>query len=125
VPVQGDEKMNLGQIAKELCLEGLTAGQAIDEVASVDRAHASDLLSDVLANAPAGGVLLTIQVHMNVVAVAVHAGLKAVIFSSGMKPSEDVRAKAAAEKISLFSTPASTFDVAGKLYALGLRGRKG
>jgi putative NIF3 family GTP cyclohydrolase 1 type 2 len=89
----------------------------------MDRAHASDLLSDVLANAPAGGLLITIQVHMNVVAVAVHAGLKAVIFASGMKPPEDVRAKAVAEKVSLFTTGESTFDVAGKLYEMGLRGK--
>lgn len=115
--------MNLGQIAEKLDLECLTNELSTEETGSVERAYASDLLSDVLANAPAGGLLLTIQVHMNVVAVAVHAGLKAVIFASGMKPPEDVRAKAVAEKISLFSTRQSTFDAAGKLYALGLRGK--
>jgi hypothetical protein len=115
--------MNMGQIAKELGLMNLTTELAMEEGGSVDRAHASDLLSDVLANAPAGGLLITIQVHMNVVAVAVHAGLKAVIFASGMKPPEDVRVKAVAEKVSLFAARESTFDVAGKLYALGLRGK--
>ncbi len=115
--------MNLGQIAETLGLENLTPELRIEEAGNVDKAHASDLLSDVLANAPAGGLLLTIQVHMNVVAVAVHAGLKAVIFASAMKPSGDVRAKAVAEKINLFTTRQSTFDLAGKLYALGLRGK--
>lgn len=117
--------MNLKQIAETLALEDLTPELPMDGAAAVDKAHASDLLSDVLANAPAGGLLITIQVHMNVVAVAVHAGLKAVIFAFGMKPPEDVRAKAVAEKISLFTTPETTFTVAGKLYALGLRGKKG
>jgi hypothetical protein len=115
--------MNLEQIAQALGLENLTAGLALEEAGSVARAHASDLLSDVLANAPAGGLLITIQVHMNVVAVAAHAGLAAVIFASGMRPPEDVREKAVSEKIILFATKESTFDVAGKLYALGLRGK--
>ena len=114
--------MNLRQIAGILSLENLTPGLALDDEAAVDKAHASDLLSDVLAHAPAGGILLTIQVHMNVVAVAVHAGLRAVVFASGMKPSEDVRARAVEEGISLFSTERTTFDTAGKLYAMGLRG---
>ena len=117
--------MNLREIADRLCLQDLTAGFSVQEDGDVGRAHASDLLSDVLANAPAGGLLLTIQVHMNVVAVALHAGLKGVIFCSGMKPPEDVRARAIAEKIALFSTLDSTFDAAGKLYALGLRGNQG
>ncbi len=117
--------MHVCEIAESLCLEKLTPELGADEAQSVTRAHASDLLSDVLANAPAGGILLTIQVHMNVVAVAVHAGLQGVIFTSGMKPSEEVRAKAVAEKVALFTTRESTFDVSGKLYALGLRGKQG
>jgi predicted transcriptional regulator len=88
----------------------------------VARAHASDLLSDVLANAPAGGILLTIQVHMNVIAVAMHASLAAVVFTSGMAPDEAVRARAVEQKLPLYSTTASTFDTAGRLYAMGLRG---
>jgi hypothetical protein len=115
--------MNLTDITQAVGLECITRELPLEEAGRVERAHASDLLSDVLANAPAGGLLITIQVHMNVVAVAIHAGLKAVIFASGMRPPEDVRLKAVAEKISLFTTPESTFDVAGKLYALGLRGK--
>lgn len=114
--------MNLKEIAAALSLENLTPGLDLTDDAPVTRAHSSDLLSDVLAHAPAGGVLLTIQVHMNVVAVAVHAGLRAVIFASSMKPADDVRARAAEEGIALFSTPQTTFDAGGRLYALGLRG---
>lgn len=88
----------------------------------VRRAHVSDLLSDVLANAPSGGILVTIQVHMNVIAVALHAGQAAVIFAAGMRPDDAVQKKAAAEKLPLFAAKDSSFDMAGKLYALGLRG---
>ena len=115
--------MNLGDIASALRLEVLTPELAIEGGNDIQRAHASDLLSDVLANAPSGGVLLTIQVHMNVIAVALHAGLAAVIFTSGMKPDEAARRKAVEEGLPLLGTAESTFDAAGKLYALGLRGR--
>ena len=80
-------------------------------------------MSDVLANAPEGGVLLTIQVHLNVIAVALHATQAAVIFTSGMVPEEAVRERAMAEGLPLFATKQSTFDTAGKLYALGIRGQ--
>jgi hypothetical protein len=116
--------MNLRGIADNLSLENLTPGLPFSDDAPITQAHASDLLSDVLAHAPAGGVLLTIQVHMNVIAVAVHAGLRAVIFASGMKPADDVRARAVEEGIALFSTPETTFDAGGKLYAMGLRGKE-
>jgi predicted transcriptional regulator len=115
--------MTLPQIARQLDLEALNPRASLDPVREVGQAHASDLLSDVLANAPAGGLLLTIQVHMNVIAVSLHAGLSAVIFTSGLSPEEAVREKAAAEGLPLFATRESTFEVAGKLYALGLRGR--
>jgi hypothetical protein len=67
-------------------------------------------------------VLVTLQVHLNVIAVAGHAGLAAVIFSSGREPDEDVVAKAAKEGIALFASPDDTFDLAGRLYSLGIRG---
>jgi hypothetical protein len=115
--------MKLSDLARTLGLEEIVPAGAPD--ADVSRAHASDLLSDVLANAPAGGLLLTLQVHMNVVAVALHAGLTGVVFTTGMRPDEAVRAKAAEEKLALFSTPASTFETAGRMYALGVRGANG
>ena len=115
--------MNLGDIVTVLGLEVLTPELAVEGGPDVLRAHASDLLSDVLANAPSGGLLLTIQVHMNVIAVAIHAGLAAVVFTSGMKPDEAARRKAVEEGLPLLSTRESTFDGAGRLYALGLRGK--
>jgi len=117
--------MTLAAIARTLGLTQFTPELAPDDTTEVRSAHASDLLSDVLANAPSGGLLLTIQVHLNVIAVALHAGLSAVVFTSGMNPEEAVRAKAVAEGLPLFGTPEPTFDLAGRLYTLGLRGRHG
>lgn len=113
--------MKLDDIARELGLTQITAPAACGDV-DVTCGYASDLLSDVLAHAPAGGVLVTLQVHLNVIAVASHAELAAVIFAGGRHPDDDVLAKAKAEDLALFSAPAGTFDVVGQLYALGLKG---
>jgi len=116
--------MTLSDIVSRLGLEVLTPELAIEGGDDVSRGHASDLLSDVLANAPAGGLLLTTQVHMNVIAVALHAGLAAVVFTQGMRPETAVRFKAVEEGLPLLASNDSTFDLAGRMYALGMRGRE-
>jgi hypothetical protein len=118
---RGETAIDLADIAQELELVELTPPSPDDD-AVVTRGYASDLLSDVLAHAPAGGVLVTLQVHLNVVAVASHAELAAVIFASGRMPDEEVVAKAESERITLFSSPQDTFEIVGRLYALGLKG---
>lgn len=121
--------MRLLELAQILDLEELTppeaTGQAggASEADLINEGYASDLLSDVLANAPTGGILVTLQIHLNVVAVASHAGLRAVIFSSGRRPDQEVIDKAAEEGIALFASTADTFELVGRLYGLGVKGR--
>lgn len=113
--------MKLRDIASELKLENLTSD--LDQKLDVDvtAGYASDLLSDILANAPAGGIAVTIQVHMNTVAVAVHARLAAVILAASRRPEPDVIDRATEEGIVLFVAETGTFDLVGRLYAMGLR----
>jgi hypothetical protein len=115
--------MNLLEIARALELESLTPQVKPDPAASITSGYVSDLLSDVLANGPPGGILVTIQVHMNVIAVAVHAEMAAVIFAAGRMPEADVRLKAAEAGIALYLSSQSAFEIVGRLYQLGLRGR--
>lgn len=115
--------MKLREIVEKLSLAPLTPEIEVQADADVTQGHASDLLSDVLANGPRGGVLVTLQAHMNVIAVCVHAGMRAVIFSSGRTPEDAVRSRALEEGVHLFASKAATFEVVGRLYALGLRGR--
>jgi len=116
--------VKLGEIVEGLSLERLTPKLQKAESVEVSAGHVSDLLSDVLANAPEGCVLVTIQAHMNVIAVSIHAGLCAVIFASDLVPEKEVIQKALEEKMPLFSAKYSSFDIVGRLYALGLRGSK-
>ena len=114
--------MKLEDIARELGFTELTPEVSGNRDADVDRGYASDLLSDVLAHAPEGGLLVTLQVHLNVIAVASHAEMAGVVFAGGRAPDDDVLAKAAAEGLSLYSSPSDTFDIVGRLYTLGVKG---
>jgi hypothetical protein len=116
--------MKLEDIVRELGLSEFTPEVAGNGDAEITRGYASDLLSDVLAHAPEGGVLVTLQVHLNVIAVASHAELAAVIFAGGRRPDDDVLAKALAEGISLYGSASDTFDISGRLYELGVKGNR-
>ena len=113
--------MTLNEMVQQLGLECLTP-ELERGAAALTAGYVSDLLSDVLANGPEGGVLVTVQVHLNVIAVAVHAELAAVIFAHDRRPEEDVRQKAIEEGVALYATPVPAFEVVGRLYAAGLRG---
>jgi hypothetical protein len=113
--------LRLRAIASHLDFIDLTP--EIDDVdPEVHLGYASDLLSDVLAHAPAGAVLVTAQAHLNVLAVASHVGLSAVVFTGDVQPAPDVLLRAVEEGIPSFRSAGTTFDVAGWLHGLGLRG---
>ncbi len=114
--------MKLKQIAEELNLENLTPRINFGASPEITVGYVSDLLSDVLAGAPKDAVLITVQVHLNVIAVAVHAGLSGVIFASGRRPDAAVIEKAVAENIPLLTSKESSFQIVGQLYSMGLRG---
>ncbi|MBI5474299.1 MAG: serine kinase [Ignavibacteriae bacterium] len=82
--------------------------------------YVGDLLSDVMANSKAGNVWITMQTHVNIVAVAVLKELAAIIIVNGRHPAEETLKKAAEEKVPILSSTLSAFDVAGRLYFLGV-----
>lgn len=83
--------------------------------------YASDMLSDVIGNAKAGNIWVTIQTHLNIVAVSTLLGLSAIVITGGAQPEDKTLAKAEEEGVVILTTPMKSFEVAGKLYELGLR----
>jgi hypothetical protein len=112
--------MKLSGIAEQLGLSPLWSPATDREVS---QGYASDVLSDVLVRAPKGAVLATLQTHLSVVAVAVQAGLAGVIFTNNKRPMAGVIERAEAENLPLYVTACDTFEIAGKLFAIGIRGR--
>ncbi len=110
--------MSPDQIASKLNLTPRNDGGAGKEVTN---GYASDLLSDVLANAKSGTIWVTNQKHQNVIGVAVMLDLAGVVVAGGVEPDENTLEKARDESVPLYTTSESLFDLVGKLYELGLR----
>lgn len=72
--------------------------------------YTSDLLSDVMANAKDGCILITIQAHNNTVAVASLAGAAGILVCGGRPVPEDMVASARRERIALFRTARNQFQ---------------
>jgi serine kinase of HPr protein (carbohydrate metabolism regulator) len=84
--------------------------------------YAGDLLSDVIANSKSGHLWITMQVHVNIVAVAVLKELSAIVLVNGRKPTEETLQKAREENVPILASDRTAFELAGRLYALGVGG---
>ena len=109
--------MKLHEIAEKLELEKLTP--AFDK--EVTGVYISDMVSDVIANAKAGNLLVTVQVHANALAAANLVDIAGIIVAQGKRPADDVVRMAQKAEISIFATALSRWQVATKLYEAGLR----
>ena len=83
--------------------------------------YAGDLLSDVLANSKKGIIWVTLQIHQNIIAVASSKELSGIIIVNGRKPEEETLKKAKEEKMPVMISNLLTYEVAGRLYEIGIR----
>lgn len=109
-------RMTVRQIAEELGLRVFTGETNLD--IEVNGGYVSDLLSDVMGNAGEGEVWITLQSHMNVVAIASLKELAAIFLVKGIEPGEQVLAKAIEEGIPILGTSKKTFETAGELFKM-------
>lgn len=112
--------MTLRQIVEELKLKVICGEAWLDK--TISRGYASDLMSDVIANAMADDIWVTMQVHMNVVAIASMKEIGAVVLTHDRKPLPETLQKAESEDVIILGTERTTFEVAGRLYQLGITG---
>ncbi|MFO7568703.1 MAG: DRTGG domain-containing protein [Smithellaceae bacterium] len=88
----------------------------------VKTAFGADLMSDVLAFAKAGSMLLTGLTNSQVVRTANVLDIAAIILVRGKKPSSDTIELARQLNIPLLSTKYILFETAGRLYEKGIVG---
>jgi hypothetical protein len=112
--------MNLQEIIQKLDLKVLSNPKDFS-VLDPKAGYAADLLSCAIANGVKGGIWVTLQAHLNIVAVAALLELAAIIITEDAQPDEATITKANAEGVTLLSTTHNTFYITGKLWELGLR----
>ncbi len=111
--------MKIKDIIKALDLEIKTGKDLLER--EVTGGYAGDLLSDVLANSEKGNIWITLQIHLNVVAVASVKELSGIIIVNGRKPEEETLKKAEEERIPIMVSGLSTYKIVGRLYELGVK----
>lgn len=77
--------------------------------ANVRFAYASDLLSDVMGHCGDESVLITIQNHLNAIAVCTLAGIEVLVICNGRPVPDDMKAAAEREGIGIVTTDLSQF----------------
>jgi hypothetical protein len=112
--------MTLQDVIDQLNLTPVTGTADFTQV-SPTGGYTSDLLSCVMAGARKGALWVTLQAHLNIVAVAALLEMSAVIITEGAQPEAATVAKANEEGIVLLTTEKPSFEVAGRLWELGLR----
>ena len=113
--------MTLREAAEKLGMKPVSGHSRLSR--EFNHGYVSDLLSDVMANAKAGDVWVTLQVHQNIVAVAALKELAAVILIGGRQPERQTLAKAEEENIPLLLSELPAFEMAGRLYQMGISGK--
>ena len=113
--------MNVAEAAQKINGTLMAGNSGTDR--EIQGGYASDLLSDVMGNSREADIWVTMQKHVNVVAVAQLNGLAAIVLVNGRKPEPDTLARAEELGIPVITTPLQAFDVIGILFMQGVRGR--
>ena len=113
--------MKLTEIVEKLQLTVKTGAGVLDK--EIKRGYVSDLMSDVMANANEGDLWVTLQIHQNIVAVAVMKSLGGIILINGREPEEETVQKAEAEGLPILISDMHAFELVGRLFELGISGR--
>jgi hypothetical protein len=114
--------MTLQEITDRLNLTPVSGLERLSE--QVRGGYISDLLSDVMAHVQAGDIWITLQIHPNIVAVATLKEIAAIIIIGGREPETVTLAKARAENVPILLSDLPAFEIAGRLYQMGICGKR-
>jgi predicted transcriptional regulator len=112
--------LKLSEVKKILNADVIVGEEHLD--LEVKTAFGADLMSDVLAFAKAGSLLLTGLTNSQVIRTANILDIAAIILVRGKKPSTETINLAKELKIPLLTTKYILFETAGRLYAKGIVG---
>ncbi len=112
--------MTLSEIKALLDAEVIIGADQLEM--DVKTAFVADLMSDVLAFATAGSLLITGLTNPQVVRTADVLDIAAIIMGRGKRPSQETFQLAEELNIPILTTKYILFEVAGRLYSQGIKG---
>lgn len=108
--------MKVREMVEALNLKVLSGANGLDR--EIDGCYISDLLSDVMGNAEAGNVWITLQTHKNVMAVASLKEMACIILVKNLGANEDTLNESNDEGLPILQTSLPTYEIAGRVYNL-------
>lgn len=109
--------MKISELVKKTGLKAINKS----EDKTIEGVYISDMASDIITNAKANMLLITLQTHKTLIAAANLIDVAAIVFVKGKKPGNDVIDLATKVGIALFSTEDDTWTFASKLTRLGIQ----
>ena len=110
--------MKVKELIDQLNLEVIAGEKGLQ--AEITNGFVGDLLSVVMGKAKEGNVWVTIQSHVNIVAVAVLTGAACIIVSEGFEVESEAINKANEENIPILSSKKSSYELVSELVKLGI-----
>jgi predicted transcriptional regulator len=110
------------EVVNALGLEVVAGADHLDN--EITGGYASDLLSCVMAGAAAGNAWVTLQAHLNVIAVAALLDLACVIVTEGAQMDAAAVARADEKGIPTLLTERGTYVTVAQLVELGINGSR-
>ena len=92
--------------------------------AEIKSAYASDLLSDVMGHCGAESVLITIQNHLNTIAVCTLVGVEAIVICHRRPVPPDMKEAAEREGVAILASPLSQFEASVALAGLSAQNQR-
>ena len=96
-------------------IEGTDMTPEASKETPVSCGYTCDLLSWVMAHGEEGMAWVTVQTHLNVIAVAALAEMACVILPEDITMEPDVLAKANAEEMCVLTSPLTAYEICGRL----------
>ena len=113
--------MKVSELQALICAENLTP--EITEDKEITCGYTCDLLSWVMAHGDEGMAWVTVQTHLNVIAVAVLSDMACVVLPEGIRMEEESLQKARDEGMAVLTSPLTAYEICGKLAAEGVPGK--
>ena len=101
-------------------VEAKNLTSAVSTERDVTCGYVCDLLSWVMSHGDSGMAWVTVQTHMNVVAVAVLSEMACIILPENIDMEEESLKKAVDEEMVVLSSPLSAYEICGRMAAKGI-----
>ena len=96
----------------------ITPGVALDR--EITCGYTCDLLSWVMAHGDEGMMWVTVQTHLNVIAVAVLSDMACVVLPEDVEMEQESIDKAVSEGMPVLSSSMTSYEICGLLYGRGI-----